>query len=249
MSHHRETWKVRIVRSILLATALLGCAASPNYYSATFNRPDGLGPGDPVRHGGTQIGSVTTISPPGSGDAQVSVQIDHEYASLVYVDSILILQGAGAAPSLELFTPSTEGSRATDGAQLYGASNDNQTQMLTTILGPAAIGNSYAQFINRYAPGQATPSPGASVLQNQLIDIFRQTIAATSVLSSTSPAGRAQMDQFLEDAEAIERQLDAHGQTAQASQVRAQIAQMNAAAAAAGASPNALTIPRAAPTP
>ena len=177
------------------------------------------------------------------------MQIDHEYASLVYVDSILILQGAGAAPSLELFTPSAESPKAADGVQLYGASNDNQTQMLTTILGPESIGNSYAQFINRYAPGQPAPSPGASVLQNQLMDIFRQTIAATSILSTSSPAGRAQMDQLLEDADAVARQLDAHGQTAQASQVRAQVAQMNAAAAAVGASPNALTIPKAAPTP
>ena len=249
MSRHRGAWKVRIVRSLLLAAALMGCAASPSYYSATFNQPDGLGPGDPVRHGGTQIGSVTTISAAGNGGAQVSVQIDHEYASAVYVDSILILQGAGTTPSLEVFTPSAESSRAADGALLYGASNDNQTQMLTTILGPEAIGNSYAQFINRYAPGQAAPSPGASVLQNQLMDIFRQTITATSVLSSSSPAGRVQMDQFLEDADVVERQLDAHGQTAQAAQVCTQVAQMNAAAAAAGASPNALTIPKAAPTP
>jgi hypothetical protein len=249
MSGHREAWKIRIVRSLLLAAALMGCAASSNYYSATFNQPDGLGPGDPVRHGGTQIGSVTTISAAGSGGAQVSVQIDHEYASAVYVDSILILQGAGTTPSLEVFTPGAESSRAADGALLYGASNDNQTQMLTTILGPEAIGNSYAQFINRYTPGQAAPSPGASVLQNQLMDIFRQTIAATSVVSSSSPAGRVQMDQFLEDADVVEHQLDAHGQTAQAAQVRTQVAQMNAAAAAAGASPNALTIPKAAPTP
>lgn len=249
MSRHRGAWKVRIVRSLLLAAALMGCAASPNYYSATFNRPDGLGPGDPVRHGGTQIGSVTTISAAGSGGAQVSIQIDHEYASLVYVDSILILQGAGAAPSLELFTPSTEGSKAADGAQLYGASNDNQTQMLTTILGPEAIGNRYAQFINRYAPAQAAPSPGGSVLQNQLMDIFRQTLTMTSALSTSTQAGRAQMDQFREDADAVARQLDAHGQTAQASQLRAEVAQMYPGAATPGASPSALTIPKAAPTP
>jgi ABC-type transporter Mla subunit MlaD len=249
MSHHRGEWNLRIIRSLLLVAALMGCASSPKYYSAAFSHPDGLGPGDPVRHGSTQIGSVTTISAAGSGGAQVSVQIDHEYASVVYVDSILILQGAGATPSLELFTPSAESSKAADGAQLYGASNNNQTQMLTTILGPEAIGNSYAQFINRYAPAQAAPSPGASVLQNQLMDIFRQTIAATGVLSTSSPAGGAQMDQFLDDADVVARQLDAHGQTAQASQVRAQLAQLNAAAAAAGASRNALTMPKAAPTP
>ncbi|MBV8136604.1 MAG: MCE family protein [Deltaproteobacteria bacterium] len=248
MSHHRGAWNVRIVRSLLLAAALMGCAAaSPNYYSATFNQPDGLGPGDPVRHGSTQIGSVTTISAAGSGGAQVSVQIDQEYASLVYVDSILILQGAGATPSLELFTPGTESSKAADGAQLYGASNDNQTQMLTTILGPEALGNRYAQFINRYAPPQAAPSPGASVLQNQLMDIFRQTLTMTSALSTSTQAGRAQMDQFRDDADTVARQLDAHGQTAQASQLRAEIAQMNAPAA--GASPYPPTIPKAAPTP
>jgi ABC-type transporter Mla subunit MlaD len=248
MSRHRGAWKVRIVRSFVLAAALMGCAASPNYYSATFNRPDGLGPGDPVRHGGTQIGSVTTISAAGSGGAQVSIQIDHEYASLVYVDSILILQGAGTTPSLELFTPSTESSKAADGAQLYGAANDNQTHMLTTILGPEAIGNRYAQFINRYAPAQAAPPPGASVLQNQLMEIFRQTLTMTSALSGSTQAGRAQMDQFREDADAVARQLDAHGQTTQASQLRAEVAQMNAAATA-GASPNASTIPKPAPTP
>jgi hypothetical protein len=232
-----------------MTTALLGCAATPVHFGAPFNQPDGLGPGDPVRHGTTSIGSVSAISPTGDGSAQVTVQVDNEYAGVVRADSILILQNTGSNPTLELMSPNTFTSVAADGAQLYGASNEDQTQMLASILGPQSIGNSYAQFVNRYSSPQASPSPGASVLQNQLMTILQQTLAAATALSSGTQPGRAQMDQFRENASVVERQLEAHGRTAEAAQLRAEIAQFNAAAATSGTAPNTLTVPRATPTP
>lgn len=246
----RRSWNTRLVRSIVLGAALIGCAANPNYYSATLNQPDGLGPGDTVRHGDTPIGTVTSISAgAGGSDAQVSIQVDHQYANAVHADSILILQGAGSQPSLELMTPDTESPRVADGALLFGASNESQAQIFSSMLGPPSIANTYSQFFNKYAP-QPTPSPGASVMQNQLMDILRQTIAATTAFSVTTQAGRAQMADFQRDAAAVERQLQAHGRTAAAAQLRAQIAQIRAAAPPPpGTPPNTLTVPPAVPTP
>ena len=250
MIRNRGTWNIRIIRSIVLAAALIGCAANPVYYSATLNQPDGLGPGDIVRHDGNPIGTVTSISS-GGGDVQISVQLEHEYGSVIREDSMLILQGAGTTPSLELMTPDTESPRVGEGALLYGASNESQAQMFTSMLGPPAIANTYTQFFNRYAPSsQPTPAPGSSVMQNQLMDILRQTIAATTAISTTTQAGRAQMDQFREDASAVARQLQVHGKTAEAAQLRAQIAQMNAATPPVrGPGPNTLTVPPASPVP
>ena len=242
-------WHSRIVRSIVLATAMLGCAAGTVHYSASLNQADGLGPDDVVRHGTVPIGAVSAISPGGNGAAQVTVRVDHDYAAEVHADSILILQGADTNPSLELMTPNTFSPRAADGAQIYGASNDDQAQMLISILGPQSIGNSYSQFINRYAGPQPSPSPGASVLQNQLMGILQQTLSAAAAFSTTTQSGRTQMDRFRENAAVVAAQLEAHGRTADAAQLRAQVAQMNAAVPPPRGAPNALTVPRAAPTP
>ena len=245
MTRDRGVWHSRIVRSIVLATALVGCAASPVHYSASFNQPDGLGPGDAVQHGGNPIGSVSTISPGAGGNALVTVQVDHQYASVVHADSILILQGAGASPSLELMTPNTLSAGAADGAQVYGASNEDQAQILGQILGPESIGNHYAQIINHYSSPQPSPSLGASVLQNQLMGILQQTLSAATAISNTTPTGRAQMDQFRDDAEAAAAQLEAHGRATDAARLRAQAAALPPPASP----PNALSVPRAVPTP
>jgi hypothetical protein len=249
MTRFGGTGPSRIVRSLVLAAALIGCAANPVHYSAMLNQPDGLGPGDPVTHGGSPIGSVTTVTPGSGGNSQVSVRVDSRYTTTVRTDSILVLHGAGAAPSLEMMTPGMTGAEASDGAVLYGASNPNQEEILVNILGPLSMASTYGQFFNQAAPPQASPSPGSTVLQNQLMDIFRQTLAAATAATSTTPMGRAQMDQFREDADAVAQQLDAHGRAAEAQQLRAQVARMNAAAAAAGSAPNTLTVPRAAPSP
>jgi len=230
---------------MLLATALLGCAASPVHYSASFNQPDGLGPGDSVQHAGTPIGSVSTISPGAGGGALVTVQVDHQYASSVHADSILILQSAGANPSLELMTPNTLSAGASDGAQIYSASNEDQAQMLIQILGPESIGNHYSQIINRYAGPQPSPSPGASVLQNQLMGILQQALSAATAVTNTTPAGRAQMDQLRQDTDAVANQLEGHGRSSDAAGLRAQAAALPTPAPP----PNTLSVPRAVPTP
>ncbi len=218
-------------------------------YGAVFNDPDGLGPGDAVTRSGAAIGSVTSISPAGPGQSQVSVDLSSDYATYVRADSILILQGAGTSPSLELMSPDPSSPKLPEGSQLYGASNESQAQLLMSSLGPPTFARRYAELFNKMTPPQASPSPGSSVLQNQLMDIMRQTLAAAAVATGSTPTGQAQMDKFREDADAVERQLDAHGRSAEAARLRAQVAQMNAAAAAAGSSPNTLTVPRAAPTP
>ncbi|MGO9453847.1 MAG: MlaD family protein [Candidatus Binataceae bacterium] len=236
----------RVIRSVVLAAALVGCAADPVRYGAAFNQADGLGPGDAVTRDGVMIGSVTAISPVAGGDSQVSVQLDHDYASTVRNDSILILQGAGTAPSLELMSPDPSSPRAVEGSQLYGASNESQAQLFLSSLGPPTFVGQYTQLFNRMQAPQPSPSPGSAVLQNQLVDIMRQTLAAASAATNATPTGQAQLDQFREDADAVQRQLVAHGRPADAARLRDEVQQMNAAA---GAAPGTLTVPRAVPTP
>jgi len=238
-------WPARVLRSMPLAIALLGCASNPVPYNALFNQPDGLGPGDIVQHGGTTIGSVSTITPGAGGAAQITVQVDHEHASSVHADSILILHGAGTSPSLELMTPNPLSAGAADGATLYGASNEDQADMLAEILGPESIGNHYSQIINRYAGPQLSPAPGSSALQNQLMGILQHALSAATSVSNTTPTGRAQMDQFRDDAGAVVAQLDAHGRTTEAAQLRAQIAALPQPPTP----PNTLSVPSAVPNP
>ncbi len=232
-----------------MAAALIGCAASPLHYSAVFSDPDGLGPGDPVTRSGENIGSVTSVSPYATGEAQVNVQLDGRYANYARSDSILILEGASASPSLELMSPDPSSPKVSEGAQLYGASNPSQAQLLLSSLGPPTFARKYAELFGQLSQPQPSPSPGTSTLQNQLIDIMRRTLAAAAVASGSTPSGQAQMEQFREDADAVERQLEAHGRTAEAAQLRADVVQMNAATGAVGASPNTLTVPRATSTP
>jgi len=232
-----------------MAAALIGCAASPLHYSAVFNDPDGLGPGDPVTRSGETIGSVTSVSPFATGETQVSVKVDDRYANYARSDSILILEGANTSPSLELMSPDPSSPRLGDGAELYGASNQSQAQLLLSSLGPPTFARKYAELFGQLSSPQPSPSPGATTLQNQLIDIMRQTLAAAAAASGSTPTGQVQMEQFREDADAVERQLEAHGRTAEAAQLRAEVAQMNAATGAVGATSNTLTVPRATSTP
>ena len=201
-----------------------------------------------IWNGGT-VGHVIGISPGSAGsDSQVSVQIDHQYTGAVHADAILALQGAGTTPSLEVMNPDPSNAKAIDNALLYGASNPSQTQLLVTSLG-TSITNSYVQFLNRYASPQPSPAaPGGAILQNQLTDLLRQTLAATGAITGSTQMGRTQIDEFRQDADAVARQLEAHGRATEAAQLRAEAAQLSAAAATTGP-PGTLTVPRAAPTP
>src|SRR5262249_10482583 len=229
-----------------LALACAACAAAPSHYTAGFDRTYGLGPGDPVVHAGNTIGSVTAVQGVSSG-TEVSIEVEHEHRKAVRNDSILILDGTGSSASLELMSPDPSSAYAPEGMQLYGASNQSQAQLLMSSLGPSTFVQSYAQFMGS---NTTTPPPNAppSILQQQLVDIMQRSVGAAAAASGTAPAGRAQVGQFQQDADAVERELDAHGQTAAAARLRSQAAQLNAASAAPGP-PNSLTVPSPPTTP
>jgi ABC-type transporter Mla subunit MlaD len=246
--------------AIVLALALSACAG-PAHFSTVLDAPDGLGPGDPVTHGGTTIGTVTGVTPLATGDSQAAITINSGYSESVRVDSILILSGTGVGPSLELENRDLSSAYAPEGAVIYGASNQSQAQLFESSLGPTTIAKRYA---NLFAKMQATsPSPAASpgagtppnVLSQQLQQLTQQTLAAAAAVAATSPPSAAQMDDFRHDAAAVDRQLRAHGKNAEADQLQASVAQMNAAAPpgtpAGSGSPaapaNTLTVPPAVP--
>jgi hypothetical protein len=244
--------------AIVLAFALSACAG-PAHFSTVLDAPDGLGPGDPVTHGGTTIGTVTGVTPLATGDSQAAITINSGYSESVRVDSILILSGTGVGPSLELENRDLSSAYAPEGAVIYGASNQSQAALFDSSLGPTTIAKRYA---NLFAKMQATaPSSAASpaagtppnVLSQQLQQLTQQTLAA---VAATAPPSAAQMDDFRHDAAAVERQLRAHGKNAEADQLQASVEQMNAAAPpgvpAGSGSPaapaNTLTVPPAVPT-
>jgi MlaD protein len=230
--------------------AAAGCAG-PGFYAAALDSPDGIGPGDPVTHAGATIGSVTRVTPSATGDSSVDFRVQPQYTGAIHQDSIMQLSGAGAAPSLEVINPDPASPGAANGALLFGAANQSQAQLLMTSLGPPSFVGKYANFfqgLSNSSPG-AQPSPSNAVLANQLFAIMRQSIGAAAAATGATPATRAQADQFRRDAAAVERQLVAHGRSAEAARLRSEVEQMNAAAAAASAPPGTTTIPRAYPTP
>ena len=252
------TRALAIAVALVLALALSACAGAAHYYSTMLDAPDGLGPGDPVTHGGITIGSVTGVAPLATGDSQAQITINPGYAKHVRVDSIMILSGTGIGPSLELENRDPSSLYAPDGAALYGASNPSQAQLLVSSLGPPTIVKRYADFFGKMSAPAPSPAPGAppNVLAQQLQQLTQQTLAAAGAVAGASPPTAVQMDDFRRDAAAVERQLRAHGKTAEADQLQASVEQMNAAAAPSappgsatpGAPPNTLTVAPANPT-
>jgi hypothetical protein len=225
--------------------------AGPGFYAAAFDSPGGIGPGDPVTHAGASIGHVTRVTPSAVGDSSVDFEVQPQYTGAIHQDSIMQLSGAGAAPSLEVINPDPASADAQNGALLFGASNQSQTQLLMSSLGPPSFVGKYANFFQGLSNSSPPAQPPATntMLANQLMEIMRQTIGAAAAATGATPATRAQADQFRRDAAAVERQLAAHGRAAEAVRLRSEVEQMNAAAAAASAPPAAATIPRAYPTP
>ncbi|HUY27095.1 MAG TPA: hypothetical protein VMV27_06705 [Candidatus Binataceae bacterium] len=240
---------VTIAAVLNLAFALSACAGPATHFSTVLDAPDGLGPGDPVVHGATTIGSVTAVAPLASGDSQAQITINPGYAKTVRVDSIMILSGTGIGPSLELENRDPSSLYAPDGATLYGASNPSQAQLFATSLGPPTIVKRYAEFFGKMGGPTASPVPGAppNPLAQQLQQLTQQTLAAAAAVAGNSPSSAAQLDDFRRDSAAVCRQLRAHGKSAAADQLQASVDQMNGAAAAPAAAPNTLTLPPANP--
>ncbi len=227
-----------------------GCAG-PGFYGTAFDAPDGIGPGDPVVHAGATIGTVTRVTPSAAGDSAVNFRVEPQYTGAIHQDTIMQLDAAGAGPSLEVVNPDPASSYAANGALLFGASNESQTQLLMTSIGPPSFVGKYANFfqgLSNASPG-AQPPPTNTILANQLMAIMRQSVGAAAAATGATPATRAQADQFRRDANAVERQLVAHDRGAEAARLRSEVEQMNAAAAAASAPPATTTIPPAYPTP
>jgi hypothetical protein len=238
------------VGALAAILAAAGCAG-PGFYAAAFDAPDGIGPGDPVIHAGATIGSVTRVTPAAGGDSAVNFRVEPQYTGAIHQDTIMQLDAAGRTPSLEVVNPDPASSDAANGALLFGASNESQTQLLMTSIGPPSFVGKYANFfqgLSNSSPG-AQPPASNTILANQLMAIMRQSIGAAAAATGATPGTRVQADQFRRDAAAVERQLVAHDRGAEAARLHSEVEQMNAAAAAASAPPPSMTIPRAYPTP
>ncbi|HVA81513.1 MAG TPA: hypothetical protein VNF29_11365, partial [Candidatus Binataceae bacterium] len=193
---------ITVAAALNLAFALSACAGPAAHFSTVLDAPDGLGPGDPVVHGGTTIGAITGVAPLAGGDSQAQITINPGYAKTVRVDSILILSGAGIGPSLELENRDPSSLYAPQGATLYGASNPSQAQLFAASLGPPTIVKRYAEFFGKMGGPTPSPVPGAppNPLAQQLRQLTQQTLAAAAAVAGNSPPSAAQLDDFRRDA-------------------------------------------------
>ena len=237
-----------IVRSLgtvgaifLFLVALAGCYQPPASYSTQLDTTGGLGPGDAVTHAAATIGRVTNVTPIGSGDSEVSFEVEGSHTSEIHYDSIMILNGLGATPSLDVMNVDAMSHSAPAGTRLDGASSMNEAQLFIAARGPG----SYAQALSNVMGGStvAPPSPGVAQMQQFMAQWSQQTMANAAAMS---PQTRAQIAQTQSEAAGVERQLLRNGKTEQAERLRATMGPMMPGLSA---PVNTLAIPPTAPNP
>jgi len=230
--------------ALVLATAVAACA-QPSHFTTMLDRTGGLGPGDPVTHAGAVIGKITSVSPTGTGDSEVGIEIDPSHANIVCQDSIFMLSQLAGAPGLELSYTDPTAPPAPNGAFISGASNPAQAQMLIGARGEPSLAAAYGRLLGNLTGGAGPQptSPTAMHMYNDLMALWQATVGAAS---ANSPAARTQLDQVERDEQTVEHELIREGHTQEARNLRDE---MNRFLATVGAPSNTLVAPRVYPTP
>jgi MlaD protein len=231
---------------MLVVPALFaGCAAAaPLHFTTQLDKTGGIGPGDPVTHGGATIGTVTGVAPISGGDSEIGFEVDHSHATEIREDTIMVLVSDGA-PSLDAFNAEALSPAAPSGFPLDGASSQTEVQLfLAARGGPGNYGQMLADFLKPMsAPAPpAAPSPAEAQMQSLMNQLAQRTMAAAA---ASSPASYAQLDQMRRESEGVVRQLRRNGKTAEADRLQQQV---DATLSGVGAPPNTLTIPRSGPS-
>lgn len=238
---------IAIALWILTAVTVLGgcAAAAPSRFSTQLDTTGGIGPGDPVIHANTTIGSVTGVAPLSGGDSEIAFEVDHSHASEIREDTIMLLTTQGGAPALEAFSTDVSSPAAPSGFPLDGASSENELQMFLAARGGGSVGQELAELLkplNTTPPGgSAPPSPAEAQMMSLFMQLSQRTVAAAG---ASSPMTQAQLEQMRREAEGVERQLRRDGKTAEADRLQQQI---DATLSGVGTPPNTLTIPRTRP--
>ena len=209
------------------------CAQTPPaQFTTMLDKPDGLGPGDPVTRGGATIGQVNQVTANADGSSDVTIQIDGAEAKSVRSGSVLQLGSTGSSPSLELTATDPTASGADPGSFIAGASNQQQTEMLLAARGTPALS---ARYQNAFGNASPANSGASTQMSNDLMALWQATLAATASASAAvggiqQPAmtPQQQVDKLRSDGSAVERELMREGRFDDAARVHQQVAQLTA---------------------
>lgn len=230
---------------VILSLGLAACGPNAAHFSTELGAPDGLSKGDPVNYGGTRIGQVTSVNPLSYGSSEVGFDVEQPHADLVHQDSIMVLHSGVETPSLELRNPNAGSPIAASDSRLTGASSEAEARGILLARGLGSYATGLAQMLLALGSGPgsgANPALVAPLIQ-QLLQIQQSAVLNSYV---NSPASQQQVHDVMRQLEAVRRELERQGKTAQAQQLRNEIERLLRAAAppSAPAAPNTLITPR-----
>ncbi|HVC44963.1 MAG TPA: MlaD family protein [Candidatus Binataceae bacterium] len=205
----------------VIALGAAGCSLPTDRYYTEFGQPGTLAEGAPVYNLGLPIGSVTSVSPASGGGASVAFDIYPSAAGAIRQDSIMVLQDDPTGPCLDVMTPNPSSAVASSGATIDGASNQSAANAIVAAKGLAAMAPGMAMMgAGGAAAANAVPSPASIALQQQIAALQMQYLAAG--LSNATVAAQ-QLQSINSSAAALERQMIAAGNSAQARQLQRQV--------------------------
>jgi hypothetical protein len=214
----------RMVLALAMLLAMSGCISAPVNFTTQLDKTGGLGPGDPVVHAATTIGSVTSVSTLGDGDAEVGFQVEGSHAEEVHQDAIMLLNTQPGTPLLEVMNQDAMSPAAPAGMRLDGASDMYQAQMIMLSRGPGSLAMALSNAVNAF-PSSSTQPPSQSSsgqLGQMLNQIAQQNMA---IATAMNPPTQADVSKMKSDAAAVERQFTRNNKPAQADRVRQQLDQ------------------------
>ncbi len=187
-----------------------------------LTQPGSLAAGAPVINLGSPIGSVASVDQLADGNAGVAFDVDRADAGAIRRDSIMVLRNDPGGASLDVMTANPLSPAASPGTQIDGASNQSDANALVATRNLAASAPAMAMMLS------ATGSSAAAINASPAWILLQQQIAALQSQFLTAGANNAavaaqQLQQINRNAAALERQLVAAGNSAEAARLRRQI--------------------------
>jgi phospholipid/cholesterol/gamma-HCH transport system substrate-binding protein len=172
--------------------------AATYHVKALMSDVNGLKTGAPVRVGGVEVGTVTTVdfAPEGSGMVEVDMRLDHRVRSRVTTQSTVTLGALGLLGEKAVdITPSTKGVPIEDGGLLAGVAEDP----FKGLLSDASDSTTHLRrILTRMDAGEGTIGKTLrdEELYTRMVDVSLRLQQVMSKLESPSgPLGRLVNDQ------------------------------------------------------
>ncbi len=221
MPARRTTGQITLRAFCLTAMIASGCASQTARFYTELPQPGSLTAGSPVFNLGSSIGSVASVNRLPDGNAGVAFDVDHPDADAIRRASVMVVHDDPGGASLDVMNADPLSPPASPGAQIDGASNQNDANSLVAAKNLAASAPAMAMMMSAPGGGAAiNSSPAWLALQQQILALQTQMLVAGT---NGAAAAAQQLAQINQDAAALERQMIAAGNSAEADQLRRQI--------------------------